>query len=242
MFHVNNEHCLLLYPHSFKLHLRLQVTFYTSFQAYMNIPAITCAIRTLANPTLCLPHASIPNLSHLPIPISRAFVDSSSKEPDIRAVVLDKDNTFAIPKANTVHPSYSTIVSKLIEHYGANRLLIVSNTAGLSSKDPVGQDAAALEKETGIPVLLHEARKPGSACGNAALEHFRAQGIDASPEHVVVIGDRLFTDVVMAKSMGAWSIWIKEGVQPDTGSWTRAEWAIERWLSRRGWTAEVPGR
>lgn len=208
----------------------------------MNIPAITCAVRTIANPSLCLPHFSIPTLAHLPMPISRAFAQHSAngEEPDIRAVMLDKDNTFAIPKSNTIHPSCSAIIEQLKTHYGASNLLIVSNTAGLASKDPEGKDAAQLERTTGIPVLLHEARKPGVACGHAALQHFRARGIELRPDQVVVVGDRLFTDVVMAKGMGAWSVWVKEGVQRDTGLWTRAEWAIEGWLSRRGWSAGGP--
>ena len=32
-----------------------------------------------------------------------------------------------------------------------------------------------------------------------------------------MIGDRLFTDVMMANMMGAWSIWIKDGVVKNDG-------------------------
>lgn len=206
----------------------------------MNIPAIHCALRTLHTPTLCLPHATIPTLAHLPIPVSRLFESGDKKEPDIRAVILDKDNTFALPKANTIDPSCKAVIAQLLTHYGAKNLLIVSNTAGLTAKDPQGKDAALLERETGIPVLLHTARKPGPECGQAALQHFRDRGVDVKPEQMVVIGDRLFTDVVMAKGMGAWALWIKEGVRRDTGVWTRGEWALEGWLRRRGLTAQRP--
>ena len=37
------------------------------------------------------------------------------------------------------------------------------------------------------------------------------------PSQIVVIGDRLFTDVMLANMMGAWSIWVKDGVVRDDG-------------------------
>lgn len=200
----------------------------------MNIPAIHCALRTLHTPSLCLPHATIPTLAHLPIPISRLFASGGQKEPDIRAVILDKDNTFALPNANTIDPTCKTIIAQLLAHYGPKNLLIVSNTAGLASKDPQGKDAALLEEEIGIPVLLHTVPKPGPECGQAALQHFRDRGVDVKPEQIAVVGDRLFTDIVMAKGIGAWAVWVKEGVKVDTGLWTRGEWALECYLRRRG--------
>lgn len=57
------------------------------------------------------------------------------------------------------------------------------------------------------------------------------------PSQIVVIGDRLFTDVVMANMMGARAVWIKEGVVKDRGFVTRMEYAVEGWLRRKGWTA-----
>lgn len=58
-----------------------------------------------------------------------------------------------------------------------------------------------------------------------------------SPSQVCVIGDRLFTDVVMANMMGARAIWIKEGAVRDRGIVTRVEYWVEGWLRRRGWSA-----
>lgn len=208
----------------------------------MNIPAITCALRTLAQPTLILPHATIPHLFNLPVPISRAFSHTDSKDPDIRAVILDKDNTFALPKSNAIDPSCSAIITSLLNHYGRDHLLIVSNTAGLSSADPNGSSAALLEKETGIPVLRHSARKPSAECGQQALAHFKERRLDVKPEQVAVVGDRLLTDVVMSKGMGAWSVWIKEGVKRDTGLWTKGEVWVEQWLRGKGLSAGRPGK
>jgi HAD superfamily phosphatase (TIGR01668 family) len=66
---------------------------------------------------------------------------------------------------------------------------------------------------TGVPVLQHSTKKPG--CGAEIMAYFRAQkGLeDLKPSEVVIVGDRLTTDVVMANRMGAYSIWVKDGVR-----------------------------
>lgn len=73
---------------------------------FMNISATLNAFRLIQNPSLCLPHASIPNFNHLPIPLSAAFFSRHGEKVDIRAVVLDKDNCFAKSKENVVHKPY----------------------------------------------------------------------------------------------------------------------------------------
>jgi phosphatidylglycerophosphatase GEP4 len=95
----------------------------------MNIPAILSLFRVARDPSLCLPHATVPTFADLPIPLSRAFgrnsaatsrtrfidreTDSdrgkgaSDEDVDIRAVVLDKDNCFAEPHTDEVFPAYS---------------------------------------------------------------------------------------------------------------------------------------
>jgi phosphatidylglycerophosphatase GEP4 len=95
--------------------------------------------------------------------------------------------------------------------YPRSKLLIVSNSAG-TNDDPAHADAKLLEKNTGIPVLRHSTKKPG--CGPEILSYFRElpeTGVTES-NHIAVVGDRLFTDVMMANLMGSWSIWIKDGV------------------------------
>lgn len=73
----------------------------------MNVSATLNVFRLLRDPSLCLPHHTVPNFNHLPIPLSKAFVrPDSDKKVDIKAVVLDKDNCFAIPKQNEVHKPY----------------------------------------------------------------------------------------------------------------------------------------
>lgn len=47
-----------------------------------------------------------------------------------------------------------------------------------------------------------------------------------SPAQIAVIGDRLFTDVVMANLMGSTSIWIKDGAVKDYGFVSRGRFNV----------------
>lgn len=70
----------------------------------MNVSATLNVLRLIKNPPLCLPHATISTFNDLPVPLSDAF---GKLKPDIRAVVLDKDNCFAKPKENVVYKPYT---------------------------------------------------------------------------------------------------------------------------------------
>ncbi|TKA40277.1 hypothetical protein B0A54_10883 [Friedmanniomyces endolithicus] len=183
----------------------------------MNVSASINVLRLLANPTLCLPHYTVSTFDQLPLPLSSACSKyGTEKGPDIRAVVLDKDNCFAVPKQNSVYPAYSAKFDELRKAYPDSRLLIVSNSAGTSS-DKGYQEADLLERNTGVKVLRHTTKKPG--CHAEIMSHFRnapETGVTASNQ-VAIVGDRLFTDVLMANMMGSHSVWIKDGVVPDHG-------------------------
>jgi phosphatidylglycerophosphatase GEP4 len=71
----------------------------------LNVSATLNVFRLLTRPTLCLPHATVSTFNHLPIPLNKAF--GKYEKVDIRAVVLDKDNCFAIPNSNEIHKPYN---------------------------------------------------------------------------------------------------------------------------------------
>ncbi|MCJ1463521.1 hypothetical protein MMC07_002129 [Pseudocyphellaria aurata] len=164
------------------------------------------------NPSLCLPQATLSTFNHLPIPVSLALATSfDGQKPDIRAVVLDKDDCFAMPKENAVYKPYHEKFQALRRAYPGSRLLIVSNSAG-TNDDVDGREANQLEAATGVKVLRHGTKKPG--CGPQILDYFY-DAPDSNvtlPSQIAVVGDRLSTDVVMANMMGSWSIWVKDGV------------------------------
>lgn len=188
----------------------------------MNLSGTLNAFRLLFQPTLCLPHHKISSFDQLPIPLSQAFTKpqngstTTSKPPDIRAVILDKDNCFAVPKSNHIHPPYEKKFAELKAAYPGSRLLIVSNSAGTDS-DPGGKEADLLERETGVAVLRHSTKKPG--CHGEIMAYLRSKP-DAGVSHagqVAVVGDRLFTDMMLANLMGAHGVWVEDGVVSDRG-------------------------
>lgn len=113
----------------------------------MNVSATLSAFRLLRDPSLCLPHHTVPTFQQLPIPLSQAFTSinkanegsaeaGTGKAVDIRAVVLDKDNCFAVPGENEVYRPYEEKLRELKEAYPGAKLLIVSNSAGSKYSDP----------------------------------------------------------------------------------------------------------
>jgi len=110
--------------------------------------------------------------------------------------------------------------------------LIVSNSAG-TNDDPEHASAKLLEKNTGIPVLRHSTKKPG--CGHEILSYFRQlpeTGVTES-NHIAVVGDRLFTDVMMANLMGSWSVWVKDGVVEERSPVSVPCGKFSRWIADR---------
>lgn len=160
----------------------------------------------------------------------------------VSRVCLDKDNCVAAAKAMAVHGPYNAAVSAMVAIYGRHRCLVVSNSSGtlMASEDPDGSGARQLAQAIDLPVLLHAKPKPG--CGAEVLDYFRGRYADRAklaaipspigaenPEEgeksdkdianrdvdtrsIVVIGDRLSTDVLMANLNGMRSIWLSHGV------------------------------
>ena len=116
-------------------------------------------------------------------------------------------------------------------------------------------EAETLERNTGVNVLRHATKKPG--CHAEIMEHLRNTPDPnvTSSSQVVIVGDRLFTDVMMANMMGSHAVWVKDGVVPDHGlvryalrDWflavltvlcqlSRLEKGLEDLLRRRGYCA-----
>lgn len=70
-----------------------------------NLSASLNIFKLVLNPSLCLPHAIIPTFRELPIPLDSAL-QKDGKKVKIQAVVLDKDDCFAVPETNEVHAPY----------------------------------------------------------------------------------------------------------------------------------------
>jgi phosphatidylglycerophosphatase GEP4 len=176
-----------------------------------NLSGTLTFFKLFQNPALCLPHHTVKTFADLPVPLSKAFENQGEREADIRAVILDKDNCFALPHSNEIYPAYQAKFDELRKAYPGSRLLIVSNTAG-TRDDATGEGAATLEKNTGVKVLKHDTKKPG--CRDEVFKYFKdAKDVEITrPDQIAVVGDRLLTDVMMANLMGSRGVWVKNGV------------------------------
>ncbi|KUI60815.1 Phosphatidylglycerophosphatase GEP4, mitochondrial [Cytospora mali] len=209
----------------------------------LNLSASLNIFKLLANPSLCLPHATISTFKDLPIPLNLAFEKKGqAAKVDIKAVVLDKDDCFAYPETNEVYKPYHERFDALRAAYPGRRLLIVSNTAGALSYDSKRELASELEKATGVTVLSHPTKKPG--CGAEIMEYFRSHpetGV-TSPSQIAVVGDRLSTDMMLANMMGSYGLWVKDGVVPlqRKSIFSRMEQKFGPYLLGRGYAPAQP--
>lgn len=179
-----------------------------------NASAVLNVSRLTYNPSLCLPHLAVESFDKLPIPLA-----IPGKEAKIRGIVLDKDNCFAKDHDDKVWPAYENTWAELRKTYPAKHILIVSNSAG-TNDDVDYVQAEKLERDTGVTVLRHPTKKPG--CHAEIMAYFAEQGITRADE-IVVVGDRLLTDILMANMMGAWGVWLSEGVELSNKIFPRAE-------------------
>ncbi|KAF2188967.1 HAD-superfamily phosphatase [Zopfia rhizophila CBS 207.26] len=206
----------------------------------MNISGTLNVFRLIRDPALCLPQHTVSTFNHLPIPLSKAFNPKDGEQQvDIRAVVLDKDNCFAIPHTNEVHKPYDEKFQALRHAYPGSKLLIVSNTAGTAS-DKGHAEANILEQNTSVTVLRHSTKKPG--CETEVMDYFRNapdSGV-TSPSQIAVVGDRLFTDVMMANLMGSYGFWIRDGVVERKSFFARCEDRLSSFLLKRGYCSPDP--
>lgn len=179
-----------------------------------NASATINVSRLLYNPSLCLPHLAVKSFDRIPLPLA-----IPGQVTEIKGIVLDKDNCFAKDHDDKVWPAYEETWARLLSMYPKEKVLIVSNSAGTNDDADYAQ-AKKLEQDTGVTVLRHPTKKPG--CHEEILAYFAQQGI-TEPKEIAVVGDRLFTDMLMANMMGSYGIWISEGVERSEKTWVRME-------------------
>ncbi|MEW5301463.1 MAG: hypothetical protein WDW36_004322 [Sanguina aurantia] len=138
-------------------------------------------------------------LPHLTVPDIRSLNWVALREAGFKGVVFDKDNTLSRPYDPNIDPKLRSSVEECKRVFGG-KLVLYSNSAGLTQFDPQGLEAAALEVSTGIPVLRHAAKKP--AGGSEELEsHF---GCPSS--QLLMVGDRYLTDIVFGNRHGMMTV------------------------------------
>lgn len=104
----------------------------------------------------------------------------------------------------------------------------MSNSAG-TNDDKNHAQAIKIEQETGVKVLRHSTKKPG--CHEEIMEYFYKHKVVQNLLEVAVVGDRLFTDMLMANMMGSYGIWVTEGVQKNNSLICKLEYQLYDYLS-----------
>lgn len=225
-----------------------------------NLRGFNLALSTLLrNPAQFIPHLTISTFEDLPEGNLGSYLDYASpppppphsttattttttatgqnekhppiKQPQIRALAIDKDNTLSPPQTTHISDAIYTKLHTLrtTSFRAPNSLLIVSNRAGSHSR--YDHEITALEARLAgldIPVFRLPAgcaKKP--FCGEEVVKWFRERGVVDGPGEIAVVGDRLGTDTLMAGRMGSWSIWCRDGAQ---GSQRNVLERMEAWV------------
>ena len=152
----------------------------------------------------------------------------SAIEPDtlleagIQAVLLDLDNTLVAWRGSEL-PNHTEEWVELCKRAGL-RLCLVSNTRNLPR-------LKALSERLGIPYVRGR-MKPAKDGFILALAL-----VNTAPQHAVMVGDQLFTDILGANRVGMRSIWV-ERLHPKEFFGTKISRMAERLLLRtlrRAW-------
>ncbi|KAJ3696072.1 hypothetical protein LUZ60_001449 [Juncus effusus] len=139
-------------------------------------------------PRLFLPHLSVRDISS---------VDwAALRRAGFRGVVLDKDNTLTAPYSLSLWPNLNDSLQQCLLAF-PGQVAVFSNSAGLREYDPNGLEATKLEESIeGVSVIRHETKKPAGTVEE--IEKF----FGCSASHLLMVGDRNFTDVVYGNKNG----------------------------------------
>ncbi|KAJ6491754.1 mitochondrial PGP phosphatase-domain-containing protein [Mycena vitilis] len=155
----------------------------------LNVPGLLVPLQLLFNPRIILPNLVVKDIRHLDF---RAL-----KEAGYCGAVFDKDNCLTLPHKDELVPELRDAWDECRNTFGEGNVLIVSNSAG-SKSDTAGIQAESVKRSLQAPVLFHSALKPSYSCIKAIQRYFSSLHTPLRPEQLIIVGDRVFTDVVMA--------------------------------------------
>ncbi|KZO93893.1 hypothetical protein CALVIDRAFT_566122 [Calocera viscosa TUFC12733] len=185
---------------------------------------VVTTLRIITKPSVVVPSLTVRSVANINF--------AKLRDAGYEGVVIDRDNCLTRPRQDDLVPSLTDAWADCRKAFGPDRILIVSNSAG-TSKDASFLQAEALTRNLGAPVLLHEAPKPWVV--KSILHYFAAlpslssasvspeskteatQSRKPAPPRLVVIGDRISTDIVLgSRLVGSFSIWTKKVWQEES--------------------------
>ncbi|KII95610.1 hypothetical protein PLICRDRAFT_98881 [Plicaturopsis crispa FD-325 SS-3] len=158
----------------------------------LNVPGILVPFHLLINPRLVLPALTVKDIRQIDF--------SALRRAGYRGAVFDKDNCLTLPHKDTLVPELQDAWRECRETFGAGNVIIVSNSAG--TKEDAGDiQAESVTHHLAAPVLRHATPKPGYKCISSIRAYFASRRDPVRDEELVIVGDRIFTDIVMANRM-----------------------------------------
>lgn len=206
---------------------------------HVNLPGIAQFLRLLVgrDAALAVPHLRVRSVAQLDW--------ASLRREGFAGAVLDKDGTVTPPYALAAPPAAAAALRRAAAAFGPGRVALLSNAAGYAPYDPGGGLAGAVEAALGVPVLRHSARKPAGPVAEALAAQLRLP--PGSPPHLLVlVGDRLLTDIVYGNATGMLTVLVEEPLEgggeggrlraegPAVGAARWLEAALARRAARRG--------
>ncbi|KAG0708628.1 HAD phosphatase [Suillus ampliporus] len=158
----------------------------------LNIPGILAPFQLLRNPRLVIPHLTVKDIRQIDF--------LALRNAGYRGAVFDKDNCLTIPHKDPLVPELENAWRECREAFGEGNILIVSNSAG-TKFDAGGIQAESVSYHLSVPVLRHDTLKPGYSCIASVRAYFSSLPVPLADDELVVVGDRIFTDVIMANRM-----------------------------------------
>ncbi|KAJ7647756.1 mitochondrial PGP phosphatase-domain-containing protein [Roridomyces roridus] len=158
----------------------------------LNIPGILVPFQLVFKPRIILPNLIVKDIRQLD------FV--ALKNAGYRGAVFDKDNCLTLPHKDELVPELESAWDECRKTFGDGNVLIVSNSAGCNA-DIGGIQAESVKRHLRAPVLFHSSPKPSYSCIRAIQRYFLSLRAPVRPEQLIVVGDRIFTDVVLANRL-----------------------------------------
>lgn len=193
----------------------------------LNLSGIVNFPKIFYQPKLLVPKMTCKNFNEINF-------EQLKQNHGIKCIVLDKDNCISEDKSNRVYPPYlkSNWINGLLKHYSMDNVVIVSNSIG-SSDDTTTFDGAKVFQQNykqdyetffaenkadsliafkDLNILEHNDKKPG--CHTQIANYFiKDKKLCDSVSEIAIIGDRLFTDVLMGNIMRAFPVYLQTGVR-----------------------------
>lgn len=142
-------------------------------------------LRGIRRPSLYLPACSAPDIR---------WVDFAAlRRAGYEAICFDKDNTLTLPYQVEIHLPLRDALLECRRHF--DRIAVLSNSVGNEGDET----SKKLEASLGIPIIRHQWKKP--LCTREVVDE-----LGCEPARIVMVGDRLATDVWMANESGMLSI------------------------------------